>query len=83
MFCHQRFFLTISFYPPANYINHGNKLFGIETQLFGGMHNDHSLTLECGTPPDLKTRVETVNCRSLAEGGQPEGVDCKACACSL
>lgn len=57
------------------------KLIGIETKLFGGMHSDHSLTLECGTPPDLKSRVETVNCRSLAEGRQPEGVDCRVCVC--
>lgn len=81
MFCHQRFFLHFSFHQLANYINHGNRSIGIETKLFRGMHNGHSLTLECGTPPDLKTRVEMVNCRSLAEGKQPEGVDREACVC--
>lgn len=34
--------------------------------MFGKVHNDHSLTPECGTPRDLKTRVQTVNCRSVA-----------------
>ena len=53
---------------------------------------DQALTLECGTPPDLKSRVQTVNDRSLAERGWggggglvcevvPEGVDCKAKGC--
>lgn len=39
----------------------------------GGLHNDHSLTLECGTPPDLKTIVEAVNYRSLTEKGVARG----------
>lgn len=34
-----------------------------------GGHSDHFLTLECGSPPDLNSRVQTVNCRSLARGG--------------
>lgn len=55
------------------------------------------MTLKCGTPPDLKTRVQTVNCRSVAEqrwwwwwwwGGwaglsvQECAGGCKACVCA-
>lgn len=56
--------------------------------MFRVVHSDQSLTLECGTPTDLKIRVQMVNCRSLAERGWgggwqvcevvPEGVDSKA-----
>lgn len=61
------FFFSKLHFP--NFINQGNK----KDKTVCMCCSDHFLTLECGSPPDLNTRVQMVNCGSLAGNGEGGG----------